>query len=525
MKIRKLFNRNKFFLFSSGLCILFLLLISINYYRHATTFNFVDEYTNIIVAYFMDYERYIYKDIFFHHQFLIAYLSYALQHITNPETMYKLIAEHRLFVIVFSFIMDILLIYRFRYLGIGFVVFFEPLKYYLFGNLFLAESLIVYPLVYLLGLVWESLSNKKITYVALLLSALSTWFVVFMREPYIPLALIMFAILLWKSKSGKKITFSVLLFFILTLVLLLTVPLKDYIFQVITVNANYVIPHEVNGTGKFLSLLISFIYPFTIFFDQSPWNYYRVILAGLDILFLSSLGYLFYKGFNKYKILFLLIILMLANIRWVNPGTNFYIAYHAIVWFGMFCFSLFVLINEIYKINKKVVKFSLYGISALFIVMLIYPKSYFWEPINRQELFTINYGKYYTSGQIVNILSKPSDTLFIDYWDTLIYWQAKRDSSFKYAMYYPVTSSVPILNEERLMMFKNNPPDFYYTDCGKQTQTNLLPDSVKNLYIQLYFAKKPTCLYMKKTKIDTLSSSQLEQLHALQYYLPKEYEK
>lgn len=516
MIFRSFLSSKKFFYGCFAFTLLFLSFISFIYFRHATTFNFVDEYTNIVAGYFMLKGRYLYTDIFFHHQMFMPYISYMYQLLITPDSLYQLIVHHRIIVIAFAFILNIVLLLRFRYVGIGFVLFFEPLKYYLFGNLFLAESFIVYPIVYLLGLAWESWASKKIHKAELFLASLAVWFVIFTREPYVPLVLVLYGFLLWKNTPWKKNIAPIIFFTLLCLATLATVSFKDFFYQVVYINATYVIPQEVGGQNKMISIFTSFIYPLTILFE-SDWNFYRALVVALDIVFLSALGYLVSKKYSLYKILFFLIILGLANIRWVSSATNFYIAYHAIPWLGTFCFLLFLFIQELYKLHRKTATIFILTISIIFLVMMFYPKSYIWENPNRSESFTINYSKYYTNGIIINLLADEDDTVFIDYWDSLIYWQADRDSAYEYAMYYPVTSSVQHFVDKRMQMFQKSPPTFYFTDCKNKTATNLIPATVAPSYTQLQFAKKPTCLYILKKKVSELSEKQLEDIKALNY--------
>jgi hypothetical protein len=517
VKINKVFAQKFFFPVGSLLTLLFLLFIASIYYRHATTFSFVDEYTNIVVGYFINHGQKLYTNVFFHHQLLIPYISAIYQQLIHPNSLYILMRDHRLMIIIFSLLFDILLIARFRYLGIGFSLFFEPLKYYLFGNLFLAESFVVYPLTYLLGLAYEKLKKKKISVFDLLLSALFTWFVLFMREPYTPLAIGFFAFILITTKNIKKSVFPLILFLVLTGITLLSVSLKDYIFQVFIVNMTYVIPGEINTTGKFFFLLISFFYPLYIFFEHSL-DYYRVMLLLLNSIFLICFATLLYKKHHARLLLLIFFSLGIANIRWVSSSIHFYGAYHMIVWFGMFCFSLFILLKELSIIDKKTTKIIIALMSIVFLMMIAYPKSYLWEKLNREESFTTNYGTFYSIGKAINLLSSTTDTVFVHGWFSLIYWQADRASAYPYIMYYPVTNAVPQYAMARINMFNKTPPDFYYTDCKGKTANNLLPNNVKDFYMPMYFSQKPTCLYIKKTKMNQISKEQLLELNKMGYY-------
>ena len=158
---------------------LFFIPVFIIYYKESVSFHFIDEYNNILAGYFLLKGKTLYSQIFFQHQPLMAYISYTLQKILHPNTLYKLVLYHRLFIVFAAFIFDLLLVFRFRIIGFGFTVIFELTKYYLFGGTFLAESLVVYPLIYLLGLVWEVLLKQKISNVDIWLVAVfsrGSWF-------------------------------------------------------------------------------------------------------------------------------------------------------------------------------------------------------------------------------------------------------------------------------------------------------------------------------------------------------------
>ena len=122
---------------------------------------------------------------------LLAYLSALVQKISKPETVYEFILYHKLFLFGFSFLMGILTIIRFRAAAFLALLFYEATKFYVFGDHFLGEAFIVYPLIYMLGLVWEKANKRELNKYDFILSAFFSWFCIFAREPYIPLALIL----------------------------------------------------------------------------------------------------------------------------------------------------------------------------------------------------------------------------------------------------------------------------------------------------------------------------------------------
>src|SRR3989344_780100 len=115
-------------------------------------FGCFDDCFNYMAGHFLLAGKRLYTDIFFNHQPLPAYISAIIQWVSKPEGIYLLIHQHRMFLVYFSIFMNVLLVLRFGLVVFGFSVLYETTKGYVFGERFLAEALIVYPLVYLLGL-------------------------------------------------------------------------------------------------------------------------------------------------------------------------------------------------------------------------------------------------------------------------------------------------------------------------------------------------------------------------------------
>lgn len=484
------------------------------YYQRIGAFGCFDDCFNIAAGHFLLKGKILYSQIFFNHQPLMPYISTVVQAITHPNSLYVLILYHRLFVFFFALIMNILIITRFKWPGIGFVLLYEPTKFYLFGDRFLAEAIIVYPLVYMFGLVWYKLQKKTIFGWELILSGLFAWLIVFMREPFVPIALLMFFFLLWDNTFGKIRLFSLLLFIALSFLLLLILPLSDYIFAVLQVNAAVEVKtDQLLGTN----LLKMFAYPLFIIFEGN-WNFLRLILLGLSIVFLTSTISVtaFYK--NRQEVLFILFLLGLANIRLVPPAQMFYEAFHMIPWYGLFIMSILLFIEQIKTSIRPVFIFLL---SLVFIYSIFSPQSFFRENIDKDGEFTTSYAHYFAQGEVIRFLSKPNDTLFVDGFDELIHWQADLPSSYPYSLYTSIMPYFPKYNDARMSMFKNNPPDFYYGNCpGDVNQQRLMPQDKIGDYEQLYFDSKPTCLYVKRDNLGRIKSEQWEKAKELGFYLP-----
>lgn len=504
----------------------FFLLFRITYQRFAM-FGCFDECMNYLAGDFILQGKVLYGQYFFPHQMLMPYLSSLIQFLLHPQSIYYLVLYHRMFIFFFAILMDILIILRFRKVGLGFVLFFETTKFYFMGSLFLPESVVAYLLVYLFGLTWTRLTGKKLSSFDYILSGLFTWAAVFMREPYIPVAIIMYAIILWGGIKTKAKLLSLAIFSFLSFVTLVFTDLQNYFYQVWFVNFRHILGSSSGNKIGIAEMFKIFLYPVYIFMD-GKWNFLRNILMGLSTIFLLSSGILITR-FKKIKLVIVaLLILGFSNSRFVAPGVVFYEAFHMLVWYGLFIMLTLLLIKELYvcKANRLISGFFVAVFSFLCILSVL-PGSFFEENIHgnalyRDSEFRIEFDRFYVSGEAIRLISDKGDTLFVDLWNDLIYWQAKLNSSYKYTNYWGQEAVFPIFKNARLEMFHNNPPDFYYYACSdKQYASLLLPEFVANDYVQLYYINKPSCLYIKKTKYITIPAEKWDKIKVLRFYKPE----
>lgn len=171
-------------------------------------FGCFDDCFNFGAGYFLLQGKILYKDIFFNHQPLMAYISAVIQAISRPQTLYQLVFYHRLFVVGLSFVSFLYFVFRYRWVGLGTLVLWESTKYYLFGNRFLAEGLIVYPLLFLFFLLVLQITKKRVFLWEYAVSGIAFWFIVWSREPYIPLACVLYACFLGTAPSAKARLYS-----------------------------------------------------------------------------------------------------------------------------------------------------------------------------------------------------------------------------------------------------------------------------------------------------------------------------
>lgn len=482
-------------------------------------FGCFDDCFNYMGGYFLLAGKRLFSEVFFNHMPLMAYISSAIQFVTKPDSLYMLLYQHRMFMIYAAIVSDIVLVLRFGFAGFGFAVLYESTKGFLFGERFLAEGLIIYPVAYLFGVSWERLRGKRIAFFELLVTAILTWFVVFMREPYIPLAVALFAVIIWSKRAIVASRLTVVFLIALSLLMIFAHDHSEFWFNVVTVNMQSVMATEAAAANlRGLGILQIFLYPFTVYFG-GQWNMFRLVeasLAGVLIL-VGLLAYIRVPAYRR-RVVFAFLILGLANVRPVVPGTVYYGMFHHIQWYGLAIIALLFLLEDLWnrRIFRAFVTGSIVLFAAICIWMLVSPGSYLGERVNRQTEITTNYAQYYAPGETVRRLSDEKDTLFLEEWDDLIYWQAKRLSPYRYAWYTSVMPQFEKYRSAREEMFEKNPPTFYYGKCTGDALSSLPKYEEKN-YIRLQAAGKPSCLWVLRTKYDNITPDQWRSVEEFQY--------
>lgn len=502
-----------------GTLMLYLFLYKI-YMPRVNAFGCFDDCNNFLGGYFLLHGKKLFSEIFFNHNLGMAYLSAAIQATFHPQNLYELVLRHRQFVFFFGFAMNILLLLRFGYKMLGFILLYELSKFYLFGDRFLAEGIIVYLLIYLAGIAWQKIQDKQVYFWDFVFVGLGSWVVVWMREPYIPLVLMLFCIILWGKKNWKEKGISLGIFSFLSIITLLYHNIPELIFNVFTVNAVVNIPLENQSSNIFgIGILRAFLYPLMILFTGQQ-TFLRTIEIPLSLLFLTfTLVGLVQR---HWKILiFVLITLGFANLRYTPVGREYYDAFHQLVWYGLFIFLTIQLIA--FSSVRWVMRIGILSLCGLILYTALSPQSFWHEKAHPYEEFITNYGGVLQVGQIVGILSKPSDTLFIDGYDDMIYWVSKRYSAYPYSWYTSLMPAFTKYTRARTLLLETNPPDFYYGTCAKDNNPKrLLTPSQASLYVRLLENNKLSCLWVKKTTLPHISQQQWDTAAKGYYTLPQQ---
>ncbi len=489
--------------------------------KRVGAFGCFDDCFNFGAGDFILQGKQLYSQIFFNHQPFMAYISAAVQYSTDPATLFELVKFHRIAALVFADICGVFLILRFGVPAWASLVVFETTKFYIFGDRFLAEGLIVYPMMYSTMLIVSLLYKKELYHWEYVLAAVCAWFIFWMREPFMPWAIVAYTLLMmfsWKAKNQDCIR-GILIFALLHAMTLAVLPLKEYFFNVIAVNFQM----EVGVQAWTIDTAAQIIaYPLFAVVSGLG-NVFQNVLFILSILFLAFILYETVRNKRFMLVGTVCILLAAANLRVVPVGSLYYDAFHLIPWYGIF---LAVTMMCVFASNKgkteRIIRFILFGVWGLFTVYVILsPSSYIHERIDTQTEFNNGYGNYFAKGEVIRLLSAPGDTMFVEMWEDPIYFVAGVPTAYKYSWYTSIMPEFSIYRQARNEMFQMYPPTFYAGACRNgDVESGYLSADVKDLYVQLLNSNKPSCIYVKKSIMQRITDEVSAGIKTYGYTVP-----
>lgn len=500
-----LLQSNKLALF--GLTVFFLITSSYLYRNKAFSLRFVDEEDNFAIGKYLSKGEILYDDIITNHQPFTYLFSEVVHKITKPQNTYLLINRHRETMIIWSFIWSILLVLYFGWAGLIAVLVYELTKIYLLGNLFLAEAQIVYPLMFLGGLI--CFYKNKLNNLELFLLGVSFSLAIFLLMPLWPAVFFLFLVLLIRQRISLIHTFRHLFIgaVVSFLVLFKFISIPGYFYYSLYANLFYTVPsyHAENWLTTISKALLT---PFLAFFPVGPTPTARVIQV-LSVLLIVNMSYLIFKK-RYFKTFIILILLGLGNIRFVYPGTELYDGFHLLPWYATMILVVFLVSADVLK-NKGNLLLKSANLSLIIFVLglsLNFAKADLFEKKNTWLEYNINYSTHTNRGDAVRVMKSAGDTLFVSPNAWLVYWQSDADHLPKLYGYYPWMSGVPKIHLAVLEAFSKNPPTFFYCEnCGGLDLEKYLVQ-----YQEIKNYGKESMLYVYKDKIAKLTTEQLDQL-------------
>lgn len=477
------------------------------YLKKSASFRFLDEENNIVPGYLMTQGLGLYKDIFMNHNPLTIVMSQIIQSVVKSDTLFDLIKLHRSFMIAFGLVANLLLLIRFGSKALVFVGIYEFLRFYISGQMFLAEGMIAYAIAYFMLLLIEIFITKrsKVLPKDILISTFLFSFIVLSREPYVPLAIVLYTLILSRVSKIKYTLISAFLSATIISVFMLQFNIPEFYKQVVLLNGPYATQEtKVQGGMQIYSGILNlYEYIFAAITLDKP---LYIILAVVNIT-LFILVFTHFRRSNKrvalIQLSLLFLILFLAGIRNFASGVE---------WFGMYrSIPYIVILISIVSglISKKM------GTTILFFVLLIaftHPRSHFLEKRDNASEYYINYSPSYSVGSVFRMLcDDPSCTLHIDGLDIYPYFVSRLKPSYKYAIYYPLNEKYLDYQSIRQRSLTENSPSIYYDSACKVTP-NKLPKSIENDYIRLKEINLTgeiigkSCIAVKKSIVSKLNN-------------------
>ncbi|MCX6816749.1 MAG: hypothetical protein NTZ93_02710 [Candidatus Beckwithbacteria bacterium] len=455
--------------------------------------HFVDEEDHMTIGRLTNRGFKLYQDIQSNHQPIVYFTSAKLQQLLNPPNIFMLVRRHRQAMFVYGAIWSLLIVWRFKTVGLIFVIFFEFLKYYLFGNLWLMEAFAAYPAVYLFGTmlqVW--FKNQNIKKSELVFLGICSFLVLFNLVPLWPCLAFMWLLFLLKIK--KKIFWMVAALLTSTLIFftLSRYSVADWFIRTVYNNFVYAVPtmSPLHGPGDWLKMIF---FPFLAYFTPNS------LQAQFISLFFSV--YLLAVVFKR-KLLIIYPLLLLANNRVLSPGTVYYEGFHLLPWLGLMIFT--------FSFCLKTIKFKFWPVWLIWAMILLTNKNmaYFWKTDPNYEYY-VNYSTFDDLNFAIKIINQEGQKMAVSVLtnEVLVQWKTLTSPATKQVVSYAWERKIPALKEEYSRVFNinnPNPPEFIYGEMEREL--------VQAKYHSLSRDGKSTGLFIRKDIYGKITPEQWEAL-------------
>lgn len=502
MEIKKYLIKNKFqllfFLFS-----FFIFTVIFYLVRHFMTS--LDEFDNIAAPFLMNQDKKFYLDIFNMHFPLPFYIAYFFAPFWVNSGPSRAIAVFRLSLLFVYFIPFLLVFLSFKNKKIKFVFSFwiilisllVPLYH---GNLYLSET---FTTIFIASIFWliapivlnlETFSNYHL-FLLILFASLAFWTQ--------PLLVPLFIIPLFFIKKPQFLPF-ILSSFILNIIpvicLIFNGQFSDFFRQAITFNSqtySHFFPEQINNYSMFYQNFLDFfkneLYLFTHFNNSTSLFQFITHLA-----FLFFLIIVIYKKKIKFLLaIFLIFIETRSREIKIIPGQIYNFAFFPFL--AISTASLFLISAYFKKISHKII--TIIALFIIFICVIIDFKPILLQSLSLNYNYEVFWSYRQRIGEDIAKLTTPEEKILIYPYDSDLYFFSHRQPFDKFLYWYPWVNSVSDFKDERLKVFKENPPALiYYGNMSykndSQAYANFFPNLLDN-YINVTKNNKNTNYWLR----------------------------
>jgi hypothetical protein len=465
-------------------------LVTLSPYRsHIFALHFVDEDDNIVIGNYVREGKALYSEVFSQHQPSMFMISAGIQNTFSVDNVLMVIKRHREVMIGWSILWFLILTVRFGWplLLTGAVI--ELAKITLLGNLFLAESLVIYPLLYLVAhLCMEpkiSSGIEKLFLVSIF------WLLWYSLTPLWPLLLFLAILLFYKTTEDKQFRYMFVGVGAISLIGLLSITsFYDYVYNALYVNYKYYIP-LTTPVGLFESIGKAFLAPIFAIFSQKSGELLTLIKV-LSIGLLINLASLLLRK-ELLKAGFIFIVLGFTSLRYIDPGDTLYGVFHMLPWS-----SLLILFNFV-----AFTKIRLYHLIIWIIIMFASIQVANKNLFDYRDPTTDFYVHFSPSADIreaVKILSiSTPQTLWVE---PVMYWPHWRTGAAPYTSmvnYYGWMDQTPPMKEGLTNHLEKELPTIVWAQTMQGVGIYL------DHYTPLLREGKPSGLYLRKDQVQSLT--------------------
>jgi len=464
---------------------------------YSFSIHFVDEEDHIIFAQYINQNYKLYTGLSSNHQPIPYLFSAVVQKVSSPPNMPMLIKRHRQAIFLYTFIWGSILVYFFRWQGLSAWTVIEMLKYSLLGNQVLAESLALYPAMfiffYTLQMLW---SKKNIPKIYLYFLGLSIFICGFNLVPLWPFLLLILIIWIYRIKKDSLPIIAGII--MPTFLLFCLINPLDWYRETIYNNTVYAMP-QLNSLKTPLQKASLLVLPFLVW--NRPWFSQTMAITMGFIIFGVSLWMVRKEKKKLSLILFIYLVAIISNTRVNNPSATIYEGFHLLPWLGIWIVFTIFLFNNVILVSKYKLVAEVLGFIA-FIILFSNRSMPYFETKDTATEYYINYSNFEDYARILQILHQPQDRLAVLTSESLIYWNTGMKPATRQIVYYPWEESVPDLKKDYQDMLTINMPEFVY---GSREQSLTLHN-----YINVIKNDKVTELFVRIDRTKQITPEQLE---------------
>ncbi|OIO45094.1 MAG: hypothetical protein COZ34_04055 [Candidatus Pacebacteria bacterium CG_4_10_14_3_um_filter_34_15] len=482
---------------------------------------FQDETEHITLGWMItDYGRQLYTNLSTNHQPLPIFVG-SLSKFISYNTLFIFIDGLRISMWFFALITSIIIVFRFKWIGLISVTLTYSLSHYYFGWHVLAESLVVPSVIWMLLTIFD----KKELLIDKIIFGVSSFWITFSLLPLWPFVLLSNIYYFWSKKMTRKLV--LIGFLVPTFVLFLFINPFHWWQETIINNVLFFLPYEAtNGIEHYFRILFYPLLYFTFFKSQIARFYIAFVILIITIFIIFKQKIIENKE-KRVKILISTLLIISLNPRESVPSVVSYNIFHLFPYIAGISVLISLILNDtflLFKFSKNMK--IIFIVECIFLGLLFFNNlPWIWEKRDKLSDYYIKYDTFQSYGTALKTISSPGDTLLTGpngsgYMNMMGDLPLAGRQNFHLEWAY----RTPYLREAWMGMIENNPPTFIYFDFNNDSYSKILKPLVDSNYIALKRINgSSTQLMMRKDAINKVTIKQWKAFEDQSFLIPDTY--